>query len=141
VETIALFLSMPEKVGIYSALVLSTSSVLVLALYVRRKFARANGFLTALTEDWADAESRFFKIADVAEARISTLEPSAETVVSPSQSPSIAPPEDVNFDTRHQAASMGKRGMGVAEIAHTLGLAEAEVEVVLGMHRIAGGKK
>ena len=138
-DTIAFFLSTPEKVGIYTALALSTSSMLLLALYVRRKFARANGMLTAMTEEWTDAESRFFKVADVAEQRINAFKLTAETVIP--VSPSMAPPGEVSLNVRKQVVSMGKRGKAAFEIAGVLGLGQAEVEVLLGMARIAGGRK
>ena len=134
-DPIAFFQSMPEKAAIYAGLAVCLASVLGLTLYVRHKFARARGALDTLTREWTDAENRFFSIADVARSRIDDARPAAA-----GDKAAAAPPPELGTDTRSQIVSMGKRGMTAAQIASTSGLPEAEVEVLVAMHRIAGRK-
>ncbi len=128
-------LSTPEKVGIYLALALCGLSVLLLALHVQRKFMRAGGALSSLNKEWEDAQSKFFQIAEVAEQRMEGLDPNPGSQVPPQ------PRSEVSFDVRSQVAAMGKRGLDAPEIARSAGLSEGEVEVLLGMSRIADRKK
>ena len=128
-------LSTPEKIGIYLALALCGLSVLLLALHVQRRFMRATGALSGLNKEWEAAQSKFFQIAEVAEQQMDGLGSNPD---------SAAPPEqrgNVSFDVRSQVAAMGKRGLPTPEIARSAGLSEGEVEVLLGMSRMADRKK
>ncbi len=128
-------LSTPEKIGIYLALALCGLSILLLALHVQRKFMRAGGALSSLNKEWEDAQSKFFQIAEVAEHRMEALDPNAGSPIPPQ------PRGEVTFDVRSHVAAMGKRGLDSPEIARSAGLSEGEVEVLLGMSRIADRKK
>ena len=93
------------------------------------------GALTTLDREWQDAQANFFKIADVARQQIGSMESAAPGV-------GIGQPAgEISLDLRHQVTAMGKRGKNSSEIARTAGLTEAEVDVLLGMSRIAGRKK
>ena len=128
-------LSTPEKIGIYLALALCGLSVLLLALHVRRRFMRASGALATLNREWESAQSRFFQIADVARQRIEDFSTAPAGTGPPEQS------GGVSFDVRGQVAAMGKRGLPTPQIARSAGLSEGEVEVLLGMSRMAARKK
>ena len=128
-------LSTPDKIGIYLSLVLCGLSIILLAFHVRRKFVRASGALKTLNREWQDAQANFFKIADVARQQIGSMESAAPSVGI------VQPAGEISFDLRNQVTAMGKRGKDSSEIARTAGLIEAEVDVLLGMSRIADRKK
>ena len=127
--------SMPDEIGIYLALGLCGLSIIFLALHVQRRFVRASGALTNLNREWEDAQARFFKIAEAAQSQIGSLETEPQLVSR--QNPS----GEISFGVRNQVIAMGKSGSTAGEIARSAGLDEAEVNVLLGMSRVEGGKK
>ncbi len=131
--------SMPDQIGIYLALGLCGLSIIFLALHVQRKFVRASGALTALNREWEDAQARFFKIAEAAQKQIGSLEIEPHLVgrqVSRQESSG-----EISFAVRNRVIAMGKSGATPGDIARSAGLEEAEVNVLLGMSRVEGGKK
>ena len=128
-------LSTPDKIAIYLSLVLCGLSIILLALHVQRKFVRARGALATLDREWQDAQANFLKIADVARQQIGSMESAAPSVRM------VQPAGEISLDLRNQVRAMGKRGKDSSEIARTAGLSEAEVDVLLGMSRIADRKK
>ena len=101
-------------------------------LYLHDRFRTSSRVLSLLKTDWADAESKHSELVGTAQERIARL-----SVEIPARTQ--APPQvmkSVTSDTRTQVVAMGKRGLGLAEIARNTGLPEGEVDVLLGLARM-----
>lgn len=92
--------------------------------------------LKLLQKEWAKAESNHADFVGAAQERLAKL-----SVPAPAPAPAmtVAPKTAVGFDVRNQVVTMAKRGIGIADIARNCGLHEGEVEVLLGMARLAKG--
>jgi DNA-directed RNA polymerase specialized sigma24 family protein len=101
-------------------------------LYVHNRFKMSTRVLSLLKNDWADAESKHSELVETAQERIARL-----SVEIPARAPAPEPAlRSVTSDTRTQVVAMGKRGLGLAEIARNTGLPEGEVDVLLGLARM-----
>ena len=106
-------------------------TVLVLT-YVHSRFRLATKTLKMLETEWQSASSRHDGFVGAAQKQLSKL--SAPPPVAASLSVRNTA---VNFDLRNQVVALAKRGVAPQEIARTCGLHEGEIEVVLGMVRLA----
>ena len=127
-------LSMPDAVGIYLALGLCGLSIVFLALHVQRKFVRASGVLTRLNREWQDAQAQFLNLAEVAQRQMAN-QPVHD------KAPPREPGGEISAGLRKQITTMSRNGAAAEDIARTAGLSEAEINVLLGMSRVEGGKK
>jgi DNA-directed RNA polymerase specialized sigma24 family protein len=101
-------------------------------LYLHNKFKASQKILKLLVTDWAAAESTHADMVGTAQEKIARL-----SVEIPKRAQAQVPAVNtVTSDTRTQVVSMGKRGMGVSEIARNTGLPEGEVDVLLGLARM-----
>jgi DNA-directed RNA polymerase specialized sigma24 family protein len=101
-------------------------------LYLHNRFRTSTRVLSLLKNDWADAESKHSELVETAQQRISRL-----SVEIPARAKAEPPAtKAVSSDTRTQVVAMGKRGLGLAEIARNTGLPEGEVDVLLGLARM-----
>ena len=101
-------------------------------LYLHNRFRTSTRVLSLLKNDWADAESKHSELVGTAQERISRL-----SVEIPARAKAEPPAmKTVSSDTRTQVVAMGKRGLGLAEIARNTGLPEGEVDVLLGLARM-----
>lgn len=138
--------AVPDRALAYSAVVCCSVSVAAMALYVRRKFRSADGALALLSTEWEAAESEFLRVADIAQRRIGDLtnERPARPVTkdgSAVASGKAFPLTETSSDLPRQVAAMARRGLSSHEIGATLGLGEADVNVLFGMHRVTQRKK
>ena len=100
-------------------------------LYLHNRFRMSSRVLSVLKNDWADADSKHSELVETAQQRIARL--SVEFPRVQAQQPVL---KTVTSDTRTQVVAMGKRGLGLAEIARNTGLPEGEVDVLLGLARM-----
>jgi DNA-directed RNA polymerase specialized sigma24 family protein len=100
-------------------------------LYVHNRFRASTKILALLKTDWAAAESTHADLVGTAQEKIARL-----AVEIPVKAQSQQAARTVTSDTRTQVVSMGKRGLGVAEISRTTGMPEGEVDVLLGLARM-----
>jgi DNA-directed RNA polymerase specialized sigma24 family protein len=100
-------------------------------LYLHNRFRMSSKVLALLKTDWAAAESTHADLVGTAQEKIARL--AVEIPVKAQSQPVV---KTVTSDTRTQVVAMGKRGLGVAEIARTTGLPEGEVDVLLGLARM-----
>lgn len=100
-------------------------------LYLHSRFRASAKILALLKTDWAAAESTHADLVGTAQEKIARL-----AVEIPVKTQSQPTAKSVTSDTRTQVVSLGKRGLGVAEIARTTGLPEGEVDVLLGLARM-----
>jgi DNA-directed RNA polymerase specialized sigma24 family protein len=100
-------------------------------VYVHNRFKTSAKILALLKTDWASAELTHADLVGTAQEKIAQLR--LELPVKTQAQPVM---KSVNSDTRTQVVAMGKRGLGVAEIARTTGLPEGEVDVLLGLARM-----
>jgi DNA-directed RNA polymerase specialized sigma24 family protein len=100
-------------------------------LYLHSRFRTSSKILALLKTDWAVAESTHAGLVETAQEKIARL--AMELPVKTQAQPVI---KTVTSDTRTQVVAMGKRGVGIAEIARTTGLPEGEVDVLLGLARM-----
>src|ERR1043165_1514137 len=91
-------------------------------LYLHNRFKVSSRVLSVLKNDWADAESKHSELVGTAQDRIARL-----SVELPRVQAQPAMLKTVTSDTRNQVVAMGKRGLGLAEIARNTGLPEGEV--------------
>jgi hypothetical protein len=117
---------------IYSFLALYGVLTVVLFTYVRSKFRLATKTLKALETEWQSATSRHAGFVGAAQEKLSKLSVPPPVATSLSVRNKV-----VNFDVRNQVVAMAKRGVAPQEIARTCGLNEGEIEVVLGLVRLA----
>lgn len=103
-----------------------------LFLYVHNRFSASTRVLSLLKNDWADADSKHSELVDSAQERIGRL--SVEFPGRAQAQPPVS--RTVTSDTRTQVVSMGRKGLGLAEIARNTGLPEGEVDVLLGLARM-----
>ena len=101
-------------------------------LYLHNRFRTSSRVLSLLKNDWADAESKHSELVETAQERIARL--SSEIPVMVQAQPAAI--RTITSDTRTQVVAMGKRGLGLAEIARNTGLPEGEVDVLLGLARM-----
>jgi DNA-directed RNA polymerase specialized sigma24 family protein len=101
-------------------------------LYLHNRFRMSSRVLALLKNDWADAESKHSELVGTAQERIARL--SVEIPARAQAMPPVA--KTVTPDTRTQVVAMGKRGLGLSEIARNTGLPEGEVDVLLGLARM-----
>ena len=100
-------------------------------VYLHGRFRASSKILALLKTDWAAAESTHADLVGTAQEKIARL--AVEIPVKAQSQPVV---KTVTSDTRTQVVAMGKRGLGVAEIARTMGLPEGEVDVLLGLARM-----
>ena len=100
-------------------------------VYLHNRFRTSSKVLGLLKTDWATAESTYAGLVETAQEKIAQL--SMEIPVKASSQPVQ---KTVTSDTRTQVVAMGRRGLGIAEIARTTGLPEGEVDVLLGLARM-----
>ena len=117
---------------VYATLALYGLLFAVTFLYLHNRFRMSSRVLSLLKNDWASAESKHSSLVETAQERIARL--SVELPVRASAEPQAVKP--VTSDTRTQVVAMGKRGLGLAEIARSTGLPEGEVDVLLGLARM-----
>jgi len=127
-----LSVSIHNPMLIYSLLALYGVLTVLVLTYVHSKFRLATKTLKALDTEWQSASSRHAGFVGAAQEHLSKL----------SAPPPVAASLPVrhmavNFDVRNQVVAMAKRGVAPQEIARTCGLHEGEIEVVLGMVRLA----
>lgn len=127
-------LSIHNPLLIYSFLALYGLLTVVILLYVSSRFRGANRTLKALQAEWAKAESNHSDFVGAARQHLAKLSTPPPTPALP-----VARTTVVGFDVRNQVGAMAKRGIGIADIARNCGLHEGEVEVLLGMTRLAKG--
>lgn len=101
-------------------------------VYLHNRFRTSSKVLALLKTDWADAESKHSEMVETAQERLARL--SVEIPARAQAQPQVI--KSVNSDTRTQVVAMGKRGLGLAEIARNTGLPEGEVDVLLGLARM-----
>jgi hypothetical protein len=136
--------AIPDRTLAYAAVVCCSVSVAVMAMYVRKKFRSADGALALLSTEWEAAESEFLRVADIAQRKIGSF-----SIESAGAAPSTAAPgserpfplTEARSDLPRQVAAMARRGLSSSEIGATLGLGEADVNVLFGMHRVTQRKK
>ena len=131
-----LSLSIHNPILIYSFLALYGLLTVLILTYVHAKFRVANKTLQLLQMQWTSAETKHASIVGLAQEQLSKL-----TVPAPPAAATLQPPRpaSVGFDTRNQVVTMARRGIAIADIARNCGLHEGEVEVLLGMARLAKG--
>lgn len=117
---------------VYAMLALYGLLFVYMFLYLHNRFRTSSRVLSLLKNDWADAESKHSDLVETAQDRISRL--SVEIPARVQAQPPVI--RTVTSDTRTQVVAMGKRGLGVAEIARSTGLPEGEVDVLLGLARM-----
>jgi hypothetical protein len=110
-------------------------TVLIVA-YVYAKFRAATKALKSLQTEWTNAESAHASIVGAAQMQLAKLAAPPPRPIMPTPSSRGA---SVGFDVRNQVVTMAKRGIGIADISRNCGLHEGEVEVLLGMARLAKG--
>jgi DNA-directed RNA polymerase specialized sigma24 family protein len=117
---------------VYATLALYGLLFALMFLYLHNRFRMSSRVLSLLKNDWATAESRHSDLVGTAQERIARLsvEIPARAQAEPQQM------KTVTADTRTQVVVMGKRGLGLAEIARNTGLPEGEVDVLLGLARM-----
>jgi DNA-directed RNA polymerase specialized sigma24 family protein len=101
-------------------------------LYLHNKFKASARILKLLQTDWAAAESTHADLVGTAQEKIARLSVELPQRVQ-AQVPAV---KSVTSDTRTQVVAMGKRGLGISEIARNTGLPEGEVDVLLGLARM-----
>jgi DNA-directed RNA polymerase specialized sigma24 family protein len=116
---------------VYATLALYGLLFAVTFLYMHNRFRMSSRVLSLLKNDWADAETKHSELVETAQQRIARL--SVEMPVRAQAEPQV---KGVTSDTRTQVVAMGKRGLGLAEIARNTGLPEGEVDVLLGLARM-----
>ena len=117
---------------VYATLALYGLLFALMFLYLHSRFRTSLKVLALLKNDWALAESSHAGLVETAQEKIARL--SLEMPgKSHAQPPAI---KTVTSDTRTQVVAMGKRGLGITEIARTIGLPEGEVDVLLGLARM-----
>lgn len=117
---------------VYATLALYGLLFVYMFLFLHNRFKTSSRVLSLLKNDWADAESKHAGLVETAQDRISRL-----SVQIPARAQAQTPViKTVTSDTRTQVVAMGKRGLGVAEIARNTGLPEGEVDVLLGLARM-----
>ena len=99
-------------------------------LYLHNRFRTSSKVLALLKNDWATAASSHAGLVETAQDQIARLSVEAPPRM---QAPVM---QMVTSDTRTQVVAMGKRGLGIGEIARTTGLPEGEVDVLLGLARM-----
>jgi DNA-directed RNA polymerase specialized sigma24 family protein len=117
---------------VYATLALYGLLFAVTFLYMHNRFRMSSRVLSLLKNDWADADSKHSELVETAQQRIARL--SVEMPVRAQAEPQML--KTVTSDTRTQVVAMGKRGLGLAEIARNTGLPEGEVDVLLGLARM-----
>ncbi len=117
---------------VYATLALYGLLFAVMFLYVHNRFKMSTRVLSLLKNDWADADSKHSELVGTAQDRIARL---SVEMPARTQAPVLALAA-VTSDTRTQVVAMGKRGLGLAEIARNTGLPEGEVDVLLGLARM-----
>ncbi len=124
--------SMHNSMLIYSLLALYGVLTVLVLTYVHSRFRLATKTLKALETEWQSASSRHAGFVGIAQEQLSKLSAPPPVATSlPVRNTAV------NFDVRNQIVAMAKRGVGPQEIARTCGLHEGEIEVVLGMVRLA----
>ena len=127
-----LSLSIHNPLVVYSSLALYGLLTVVLIAYVQAKFRTAAKALRLLQAEWHTAQSKHETFVGDAKEKLSKLNaPPTSTNALPSRTRAIT------LDTRHQIVSMAKRGMRTNDITRACGLQEGEIEVILGMARLA----
>jgi hypothetical protein len=125
-------LSIHNPMLVYSLLALYGVLTVLVLTYVHNRFRLATKTLKALETEWQSASSRHAGFVGAAQEQLSKLS------VPPPVAPSLRVRNTaVNFDVRNQVVALAKRGVAPQEIARTCGLHEGEIEVVLGMVRLA----
>ncbi len=137
--------AIPDRALVYSSVLCSCLSAIAMAFYVHKKFSRATNALAVFSTEWQVAESEFLKVVDVAQRKMGALSTQRAAdgirVSEPSVDKAPLPLTDSGGDLPHQVARMARRGLNPAEIATTMGLGEADVNVLFGMHRVTQRKK
>jgi DNA-directed RNA polymerase specialized sigma24 family protein len=101
-------------------------------VYLHSRFRTSSRVLSLLKTDWAHADSKHSELVGTAQERIARL--SIEIPARAQAEPQLM--KAVTADTRTQVVAMGKRGLGLPEIARNTGLPEGEVDVLLGLARM-----
>jgi hypothetical protein len=123
---------MANPIVIYSTLGFYGLINVAVVLYIYRKFSGANLLLRSLRKDWESAEENHSQLLKQAKDHVSKLAPAKAA------SPAVmaAGPRSVTFDARNQVIAMGRKGFSAADIARACAVAEADVDVLLGLARI-----
>ena len=117
---------MLNPVIVYAALAVQGVTLMLVVAYVHAKFRNAGRSLRVLQTEWETAESKHAGFVGKAQEQMSKL-----------ALPTIPPQSAaVTLDTRKQVLALGRRGLGISEIARSCGLQEADVDVLLGMTRL-----
>jgi DNA-directed RNA polymerase specialized sigma24 family protein len=117
---------------VYATLALYGLLFALMFLYLHNRFRMSSRVLSVLKNDWSAAESKHSELVETAQQRIARL--SVEMPVRAQAQPQML--SALTSDTRTQVVAMGKRGLGLAEIARNTGLPEGEVDVLLGLARM-----
>ncbi len=120
-----------SPIVVYATLALYGLVFAYMFLYLHNRFRTSSRVLSLLKNDWANAESRHAGLVESAQERIARL-----AVEIPAKAPPQVITKSVTADMRTQVEAMGKRGLGIAEIARNTGLPEGEVDVLLGVARM-----
>ena len=131
-----LSLSIRNPILIYSVLALNGLLTVLIVTYVHAKFRVATNALKSLQAEWTNAESTHSSFVGAAQEHLAKL---AAPPAPPIMTMPTARGASVGFDVRNQVVAMAKRGIGIADISRNCGLHEGEVEVLLGMARLAKG--
>src|SRR3954467_9482605 len=86
-------------------------------IYLHSRFRTSSKVLALLKTDWAAAEPTHAGLVGTAQEKIARL---AVEIPVKSQAQSVI--KTVTPDTRTQVVAMGKRGLGIADIARSTGL-------------------
>ena len=100
--------------------------------YLHSRFKTANRLLRTLNTEWTAAESRHVGLFETAQQSLGSL---SKIAAHPAKA-EVVSREPVSVDTRTQVIAMAKRGLPILDIARSCGLAEGEVDVLLGMARM-----
>lgn len=137
--------AIPDRALVYVSVLSCCLSAIAMAFYVHRKFSKATNALAVFSTEWQVAESEFLKVVEVAQRKMGALSlPRAADDARVPDPPVDKGPlslTDTERDLPRQVARMARRGLNPAEIGTTLGLSEAEVNVLFGMHRVTQRKK
>jgi hypothetical protein len=117
---------------VYATLALYGVLFVVVFAYLYSRFRTANRALKTLSTEWSAAESRHLGLFETAHQSLESL--SRRPAPAPKTEVPVRAP--VSIDTRTQVIAMAKHGLPVLDIARSCGLAEGEVDVLLGMARM-----
>ena len=99
-------------------------------LFLHSQSRRTDRVFQTLKTEWNAADSRHVGLVESAQESFHRL------AAQPARVAAHATQASVTVDTRTQVVAMAKRGLPVLDIARSCGLAEGEVDVLLGMARM-----